>query len=152
MSWIKVCSPQDSSTDSYYVNCTNFTFYYHIRTMDFTWLSLSYFLMRIEITWSKVELATFLLLRNALDLFRNVLDRCFIEITLSKVKSISFFLKNVLENQACLMTGLNQASWIFVTGIHTLFMALRIQIPDWEPTQNSAWSAEFKREGRKGKV
>ena len=77
-----------------------------------------------------MELATFLLLRNALDLFRNVLDRCFIEITLSKVKSISFFLKNVLENQACLMTGLNQASWIFVTEIHMLFMALRIQIPD----------------------
>ena len=106
--------------------------------------------MRIEITRSKVESSTFLILRNALDLFRNVLDRCFIEITLSKVKSISFFLKNVLENHACLMIGLNQASWIFVTGIHTLFMALRIQIPDWEPTQNSAWSTEFKRE-MKGK-
>ena len=92
-SWIKVCSPQNNSTESYYVSCTNFTFYYHFRTMDFTWSSLSSFLMRIEITWSKVESTTFLLLTNALDLFRNVLDRCFIEITLSKVKSIFFFEK-----------------------------------------------------------
>ena len=53
--------------------------------------------MRIEITWSKVESTTFLLLRNALDLFRNLLDRCFIEITLSKVKSISFFWKMFLK-------------------------------------------------------
>ena len=96
-SWIKVCCPQDNSVDSYYVSCTNFTFYYHIRTRAFTWWSLSSFLMRIEITWSKVELATFLLLRNALDLFRNVLDRCFIEITLSKVKSIFFFWKMFLK-------------------------------------------------------
>lgn len=65
--------------------------------MDFTWSSLSSFLMRIEITWSKVESTTFLLLRNALDLFRNLLDRCFIEITLSKVKSISFFWKMFLK-------------------------------------------------------